>query len=908
MKSNNNETLFTFVRLAGIAISGLLMTACGGGDSNDPDPTVDEKPIAYVERPTPVDMNNQVVQNDLRDPVVFRPGARLLVKRISTLSSPEIDITSAIIGNTGDVRDPEFNHDGTKLVFSLHMEDDNVAPAETWDIYEYDFTKPLSQATGSENPRRILDPTEAVKGHDIAPHYLPGDRIVFSSNRAQTTGSVLIAEGKFAYSPTIEAADSDVLALNLHTVNLIGTPVIKQITFNMSHDLDPTVIRNIPGYAGHIMFTRWENSPGRNQMSIYMIKPDGSEVKHLYGAHSHATGTAGAPVEFSQPRETSSGNVVTIARSGTGTFDGGDTFVIDVNTYIDNTVPVNAFSGLTGPAQRSVSGGAVDTRSGQNSIAGRYSSVVPLLDGTNRALASYSFCFADVIDPNTMTVLQTYLCNDPRVNLNDPNTVPAPPRYGIYILNLDANTILPVTIPRPNTYLTDVALALDLPPYTFIDDSFPASATPTGTIHIRSVYDLDGAFNPLGSTATSIAQLADPAQATGDPANHPGLIERPAMFLRIVKGVSLPDDNTKDFDTAAFGLGGSGQLMREVIGYVPVDPDGSVKFTAPANVPLSFSILDRNGRRVSGTSRHNNWITLRPNETITCNGCHNHASGAAHGRSEALGTPLNSGADASLTWPNALNTYLVTVGDTMAEARTNTQGASSMVPSVDINYTDNWTDAVAAGRAADVAFNYSYTTLTTASPLNFGACQNNWDENCRIIINYESHIHSIWTVARTDSMGRSTQCIRCHTTYDTANAVVQVPKGQRQLDLTMNSPDAMGNSIDTQNPDYYKSYIELVGQDNVLELMGATLVDANPVVTINPPMSRGNANGSNAFFNIFNPVVTGCDPDNPDDNNCPHWDSNTNVPWLTPGELKLISEWIDIGAQYYNNPIVAPNN
>ena len=45
-------------------------------------------------------------------------------------------MTDALIGDTGDVRDPAFSVDGTKLVFALRMEDDNVDPPETWDIYE----------------------------------------------------------------------------------------------------------------------------------------------------------------------------------------------------------------------------------------------------------------------------------------------------------------------------------------------------------------------------------------------------------------------------------------------------------------------------------------------------------------------------------------------------------------------------------------------------------------------------------------------------------------------------------------------------------------------------------------------------------------------------------------------------
>jgi len=30
--------------------------------------------------------------------------------------------------------------------------------------------------------------------------------------------------------------------------------------------------------------------------------------------------------------------------------------------------------------------------------------------------------------------------------------------------------------------------------------------------------------------------------------------------------------------------------------------------------------------------------------------------------------------------------------------------------------------------------------------------------------------------------------------------------------------------------------------------------------------------------------------------------------FLSPAELRLIAEWLDIGAQYYNNPFAAPEN
>jgi hypothetical protein len=48
-------------------------------------------------------------------------------------------------------------------------------------------------------------------------------------------------------------------------------------------------------------------------------------------------------------------------------------------------------------------------------------------------------------------------------------------------------------------------------------------------------------------------------------------------------------------------------------------------------------------------------------------------------------------------------------------------------------------------------------------------------------------------------------------------------------------------------------------------------------------MSAAGANASTAFFSKFD---TG----------------GTHAGYLTPAELRLIAEWLDIGAQYFNNP------
>ena len=921
----NNENRLTLPKLLALAFVVSLISACGGGGSGDTtDPTVNEQPIAYVKRPPTFDNNNNLIQGDLRDPTEFRPGAHLIVKRIASITASEIDVTAAIIGDTGDVRDPEFNYNGTKLVFSLRMEDDNVAPEETWDIYEYDLTMPLSQTPGSENPRRILNAFASVAGHDIGPTYLPGGangegRIVFSSTRAHRTGAVLSDEGGGAFSPTIEATDSNILALNLHVMDAADGGNLQQLTFHTSHDLDPTFIRNIPGLEWHIMFSRWD-SRGVGQMSLFAMRPDGTSMVQLYGAHSNNLGTSGTAMHFSSPHETSNGDVLVIGRAYDNTQDSGDPIIINVNDYIDINTPTNANPGGTGPGQTSTTGGQATTE-GSLSMVGRYNSVIPILDGTNRALASYSLCLVDVPDPNQGGALVTRTCSDPQVNLSDPATVIATPRYGVYVMDLGSNSVLPVTTAQPNTYYTDLAIAQGFSTAgTQLNYSFDIVNTPkVGTIHIMSVYDLDGNkdtdLNGVidGVGPPSLADLINEALSTNDPVQFPGLIERPAYFLRVVKSGLLPDDNTRDIDNAAFGLDPTGQLMRQIVGYKQIEPDGSVRLNVPSDVPLQFSVVDRNGRRVGRL--HNEWISVRPGEELTCHGCHDHNSGAAHGRQSATSPQIN--ADAPALNQNGTPTL------TMAYRRTELQG---LEPSVDIVYSDFWT----VSRTPDNSFSYSYNTLNTQAPLNRGACVNNWDENCRIIINYPGHIQPIWEFPRVDSGMVTRQCTSCHTTYDAVNMVIKVPDGKYQLDLTRNSPDANGNPIDTQDPDYFKSYIELLGPDNQLMVQGMTLIDemfdtgqvdgmGNPILAprsvffgtgLVEIINSGQANQSTPFFEVFTQQyfttfngVAG---------RLPHWDPGANMgaggAWLTTGELKLISEWIDIGAQYYNNPFVAPVN
>ena len=143
-----------------------------------------------------------------------------------------------------------------------------------------------------------------------------------------------------------------------------------------------------------------------------------------------------------------------------------------------------------------------------------------------------------------------------------------------------------------------------------------------------------------------------------------------------------------------------------------------------------------------------------------------------------------------------------------------------------------------------------------------------------------------------------------------ANDMAMVPAAQ--LDLS--------DGISDLEPDHFKSYQELFFNDNqqvldvngnvvdelvqdtdgngnplfVLDANGDQVLDANgqpiPVLvrsTYRPRLNVAGANFSPRFLDLF---AAG----------------GTHVGRLNDAELKLVSEWIDIGGQYYNNPFDVP--
>ena len=295
---------FCFHRWAGhklfgsLLLSSFLLAGCSGGDSGgdisvaftdqETDPVVLEIPIAYVKRQLPADLAE--LNMDLTDPLAFNPGARLMMRSRASNLAEEIDLTPQILTMVAaeegvstselaiDIKDLNTSFDGNTLIFAARVAPepvDNNLEFTTWNIWTYSFE------TGALDyliPSRLLrnEGMEIGGAQDIAPHFLTDDRVVFSSSRQVITQARQLNEGRGQlYSALDEDGDDPAIVLHIYDPQL-GS--FEQISFNLSHDLNPIQLQ-----SGEILYSRWNNTAGNNQISLHRINPSGLQNSLVYG-------------------------------------------------------------------------------------------------------------------------------------------------------------------------------------------------------------------------------------------------------------------------------------------------------------------------------------------------------------------------------------------------------------------------------------------------------------------------------------------------------------------------------------------------------------------------------------------------------------------------------------------------
>lgn len=878
----------TIQPVLGVLAASLWLAGCSGSGGSEDTLTVNgDVAITYAKRA------NTLSQNPT-DGTPFAPGGDLIIRERSSPAAKEHNITAGYTRGTGDVSDPEVSYDGKKIVFAMNCPPANNALCTgRWNIWEY------ALPGGGFEGGKLRRVTSSSADDDVDPYYLPGGGFVFASNRQTTTKKLQgDAIGAQPYFATDEYERERVL--NLHTMKDDGTD-IKQISVNQSHDRNPVVRDN-----GNIMFSRWEHVGQKNRFAVFQVKPDGTDMFVFYGALSPGN-------SFLHPREMDvagpyAGQLMSSLMSLSGTQEGGALMMIDAANYSEYGTP--AHTGLpTNAGQRQMTQKALNDGRGF-SLYGRVTTPYPLWDGTNRALASYRPCEVERTEAGKPTVVLSCatLTQEEIAALGDDNRMrgaPAvlpngvqvndnvPASYAVYMFDLQRNTQQLVAAPPSGfMYVDPIALQPRRVPQVAqgtVDPGNPQVAdlikANQGLIEVRSVYDTDGlnrmgnpmmadtpAEKPASCGNTSIVQTTPPSEATEtrasvadlkrmrDPAD-PAYQCAPARFVRAFRAVAPPSNMMGGREA----IGETEFEQQQILGYAPVEPDGSFKLHVPADTPLGLAIVDSKGRAIQ---THFNWIQVRPGERRTCDGCHSPRRGASLNSG-----PLVDPANRPAAWLASMTTQL---GETMASAHTRMTPGALQVQR-DMVSSDIWADS-ANGGVARPAIEIRYTGNANAAddldpsiapPFNG-------------LINYEQHIAPLWTRNR----GVNT-CTNCH------------DGSTGPLDLRST----------TSGTGRFTSYEELLVGDPVIDpVTGLPQIEVRegvpevvrgvPLVITDPNNALGMTRASRLGEIVWGETLKA----GGDALKAHPAPSVNHAGMLNKAELRLVTEWMDLGGQYFNNP------
>jgi len=926
----------------------LFMTGCGQQGGTDPllgEFTFDI-PIAYVKRPVDplVDFVNNVGNANPRNALQYKTGpnqdkpGNLIIREFASNSAKEYNLTATARGNfpgtapeydpangnltreAGDVSDPDVSYDGKRIVFAFRRGDPpNTDPAlqSKWDLWEYTIPtnadgKIVDIDKGTFSPV-IPDSTQAQIGNDTDPTYLPDGSIVFTSDRVtgkafnlrELTGSEITQE------PLMDESNREP-AVNLHIVIPGDSSSIKQISFNQSHELDPTVTSN-----GRIVYSRWEHaSRGENAspFPLFQVSPDGTGNNILYGAHSFTNVDTGIAA-YLQAREAQDGTLIATRMSRFGTYLGGDLVKIDYKNFVDINTRRPGTSGKSSTGEVSLTN---VTPLGGYPAEGRFATPFPLWDDTNRILVAWAPC--EVQDANGKRELCNLVDNPTNTNVYSP----APPGFGIWMMHADGVTMNPLVLPQEGWSVSDpVAIVDRISRGQYSNAAYPDSnLTPAGCtqdqtlcdeqfglVKIASVYDADNlqargllasrgaevalnCFNGTGAKSICTSPTATnpfTEVALGDLQNE-SPDSRLVRFIRVV-GAPFVIDGTNS------------QSIRDNLGYHVVEPDGSVVMRVPANRPFSVELVDKLGHRFQ--SHPQTWLQVQTGEMLQCNGCH-----AGHTKTVAL----NQGAATANSFPGTdPGAPIPNAGETMAETLDRVScddagGTGDVVDGVngigciyrrlssDLVFRDIWNDPMDVNpNNADFSITYNSINLdligippAPTGPITVNAVQipvmlggfasqalstdpdqidcikangGQWSKNCRIAINYDTHVQTIWEKSRwmedpfnpgSGVMGNY-PCIRCHREFNRDEpldtpVVVDVPDGQLNLTRTgMHLTLEDGNAANQLD-----SYSELTRNDDVMVMVDPN--DPTKLAFVNVQYTAPDPNNPGATITVTEPV------------------------------------------------------
>jgi hypothetical protein len=450
---------------------------------------------------------------------------------------------------SADIAGLDLSFDAQEVVYSMKKSGDD---------HYHIYTQRLDSETPSQRTFGEAD--------DINPIYAPGERIVFVTNEAFTEMGTRADEYNHGRVVT-----------QLATITRDGGDADRKLcSQNLSHTVNPFL-----RYDGSIGYSRWEHLGPINDVKLFRMAPDCTQMIHVAGQFGKPSNS------LVQVTEVSPNVMVGVATDRERTIQAGSLVAIDSRFYKDGKAVENKLD--SEHVKYEALTPAVPMGSDQSPM-GRYRTPHGLPDG--RLVVSW----ADGVVNDTNELTET------------------PPDFGIYVFDPKGNP------EKPNLLVYNDKNAWELYPIPVV-----ARAVPPVIGSVQNVVDatLPSTF---GSLDVRVTDLNDDnvttvqhymGSGTDSSQGLPAAL-RGAVRVRVIEGFS---------SEAAPGVTMFGLTMDEgaaVLGEATVYGDGSWLANIPPYIPVHLQPVDKFGLSIRNQRL---WVQGMPGEARVCGGCHESRTG-----------------------------------------------------------------------------------------------------------------------------------------------------------------------------------------------------------------------------------------------------------------------------------------
>jgi Hydrazine synthase alpha subunit middle domain len=437
-----------------------------------------------------------------------------------------------------DINGLDLSFDAKKVVFSMRTADD-----DHYHVY-------LANVDGSGEVQQLT----FHDADDVQPVFLAGGRIAFVTNQPYTEMGTRADEYNHSRAVT-----------QLATISTISGDADRRLcSHNLSNHTSPFAMSN-----GLVGFSRWEHLGPTNDVKLFTMRPDCTQMRALAGQHDKPFNS------IVQVREVKQGELIGVATSRSRTIQSGALMQVKV------------------PVRDTAEGSALPQFDEQHATFENITLSVPTDEappptGVGRYRSPH-------VLPGESRVLVSWADGD----VNDRNEVAeTAPNFGLYLYDPSSGK-RKIVYDDPklwDLYAIPVAKRDEPPVLASINEGAYDANTPAeiGSIDVRTT-SLEEQVSGGQFDGTSLADALKQTQR-----------------VRVIEG----------FSSEIGSVGQFGLTMHEgaaILGEAQVHQDGSWRAQIPPYLPVHLQPIDRFDLSIRNQLL---WIQAMPGESRVCGGCH----------------------------------------------------------------------------------------------------------------------------------------------------------------------------------------------------------------------------------------------------------------------------------------------